>query len=188
MSGKKLFDKSQLMKRGLLIMHLKPTIQSCFSCSGCSQKHLIGFFKGCWNSVICTTWLLLFQIVLVIKFPAFLVSASYKLCVTRTASKQWLQAGSVPALLLSHSFLRVEAQWLNQTVTRGLAITTHCAIAVPAGRCSRPLCWASLGEHPSLRSSPCSFLPPSPTLPLWHFYSVCIFTFQRTQSSQGRCV
>ena len=75
MSGKKLFDKSQLIKQGLLIMHLKPTIQSFSSCSGCSQKHLIGFFKGCWNSVVCTTWLLLFQIVLVIKFPAFLVSA-----------------------------------------------------------------------------------------------------------------
>ena len=47
-------------------MHLKPAIQGCFSGSGCSQKHLVGFLQGRGYSVAGTTQLLLFRIIVVV--------------------------------------------------------------------------------------------------------------------------
>lgn len=121
--------KSRLIKWGLLIMHLKPAIQSCFSCSRCSQKHFIGFFKGCWNSVVCTTWLLLFQIVLVIKFPAFLMSAypPPTLLKARAGNLAWLlprlqpvSKTPVPLLLCCWLCLLLLLDWASWSAVAGL--------------------------------------------------------------------
>ncbi|XP_036699527.1 SHC-transforming protein 4 isoform X3 [Balaenoptera musculus] len=77
-------------------MHLKPAIQSCFSCSGGSQKHLVGFFKGRGYSVACTTQLLLFRIVVVV-LPVIEFLALVLALEIRARDLAWLLPRAGPA-------------------------------------------------------------------------------------------